>query len=90
MGDTINEVLPFLDQYLHVFLSALEIFSNWTKSIFKLMHIVGNILTRIGTEGFCKPPEVEEGGASDSKGNWKQPMVLGWGKVPVRITSVTR
>lgn len=64
---TLQCILPFLHVYQNLVHNQLSIHAQWTKAMFKLDHILCATLLRLSKEGFCQPPEAEEGGEGDGE-----------------------
>jgi midasin len=58
----LRRVLPFLDQYLDLVKGQLTTHSLWTKALFKLDFVVCSVLHTLSTQGFCKPPDLDNTG----------------------------
>ncbi|KAJ3564860.1 hypothetical protein NP233_g8015 [Leucocoprinus birnbaumii] len=53
--------LPFLKVYQEIVQSQLANHAQWTRALFKLDYVRCTLM-RLSKEGFCQPPETEEGG----------------------------
>jgi midasin len=58
----LGRALPFLEQYAWLVNVHIENQANWTKSLFKLTHVICSIALTIAKDGFCQPKESEEDG----------------------------
>jgi midasin len=65
-GHTSQCILPFLLVYQNLAHNQLAIHAQWTRAMFKLDHVLCVTLLKLSKEGFCQPPETEEG--SDGEG----------------------
>lgn len=66
----LRRVMPFLSCFLSFTGELLESLARWTRALFKLDYIVCSVVHTVGTQGFCIPPETEEGeAAGDEKGH---------------------
>lgn len=50
----LTQVLPFLDIYLTFAQNCFISYATWTKSLFKLAYIHGNLLLNLADKGFCR------------------------------------
>jgi midasin len=66
----LRRVMPFLSCFLSFAGELLESLARWTRALFKLDYVVCSVVHTLGTQGFCIPPETEEGEATgDEKGH---------------------
>ncbi|KAG8214523.1 midasin [Butyriboletus roseoflavus] len=66
----LRRVMPFLSCFLSFAGELLESQTRWTRALFKLDYVVCSVVHTLGTQGFCIPPETEEGeAAGDEKGH---------------------
>lgn len=66
----LRRVIPFLSRFLTFAGELVEALANWTRALFKLDYVVCTVVHTLGTQGFCIPPETEEGEADgDDKGH---------------------
>ncbi|KAG9315861.1 midasin [Chiua virens] len=66
----LKRVLPFLSRFLAFAGDLLDSLARWTRAVFKLDYVVCSVVHTLGTQGFCIPPETEEGEATgDDKGH---------------------
>lgn len=66
----LRRVVPFLSCFLSFAGELLESLARWTRALFKLDYVVCSVVHTLGTQGFCIPPETEEGeAAGDEKGH---------------------
>jgi len=66
----LRRVVPFLSCFLSFAGELLESLARWTRALFKLDYVLCSVVHTIGTQGFCIPPETEEGeAAGDEKGH---------------------
>ncbi|KAG6819694.1 hypothetical protein H0H93_009563, partial [Arthromyces matolae] len=63
--ETLRRVMPFLDAYTRLARNQLAIHSQWTKAVFKLDYILCSVFTTLATQGFCQPPDTEDGGEAE-------------------------
>lgn len=59
--NSLARLLPFLERYVSYAEAQLSNQSDWTKSMFKLTHVVSSIVSSVAKDGFCKPKDMEEG-----------------------------
>lgn len=66
----LKRVMPFLLCFLTLAGELVESLGGWTRALFKLDYVVCSVVHTLGTQGFCIPPETEEGeAAGDEKGH---------------------
>lgn len=66
----LRRVMPFLSCFLTFAGELVESLAEWTRALFKLDYVVCSVVHTLGTQGFCIPPETEEGEADgDEKGH---------------------
>ena len=66
----LGRVMPFLSCFLSFAGELLESLARWTRALFKLDYVMCSVVHTLGTQGFCIPPETEEGeAAGDEKGH---------------------
>ena len=66
----LRRVTPFLSCFLSFAGELLESLARWTRALFKLDYVVCSVVHTLGMQGFCIPPETEEGEATgDEKGH---------------------
>ncbi len=65
LGARLARVLPFLDTYLELARVQLTNHCAWTKALFKLDYVVCTVMRTVATEGFCKPPDADQGDANE-------------------------
>ena len=66
----LKRVMPFLSCFLTFAGELVESLAGWTRALFKLDYVVCSVVHTVGTQGFCIPPETEEGeAAGDEKGH---------------------
>lgn len=63
----LQRIMPFLDVYQDLVQNQLAIHAQWTKALFKLDYALCSTLLRLAREGFCQPPETEEGGDGEGE-----------------------
>lgn len=56
----LRRILPFLDHYLDLIKDQLTTHSQWTKALFKLDIVICSVLHTLSTQGFCKPPDLDD------------------------------
>ncbi|KAF5380682.1 hypothetical protein D9757_007075 [Collybiopsis confluens] len=61
----IQRYLPFLQRYSGLVQIQLILHARWTKSLLKLSFILCSVLNTLCQQGFCKPPDTDEEGASE-------------------------
>ncbi|KAH0831978.1 midasin [Lanmaoa asiatica] len=77
----LRRVMPFLSCFLSLAGELLESLARWTRALFKLDYVVCSVVHALGTQGFCIPPETEEGeAAGDEKGHATELGGTGLGK----------
>ncbi|KXN88102.1 Midasin [Leucoagaricus sp. SymC.cos] len=57
----LHHILPFLSVYQNLVQNQLATHAQWTRAIFKLNFVLCSTLLKLSNEGFCQPPETEEG-----------------------------
>lgn len=60
-------VVPFLVAYQNLVENQLVVHAQWTQALFKLDFVLCSTLLRLSKEGFCQPPETEEGGDGEGE-----------------------
>ena len=60
ISDSINQVLPFLDNYLAFFERYISEYSTWTNALLNFAYISGRLLLNIAHDGFCRPSDTED------------------------------
>ncbi|KAJ7625290.1 midasin nuclear AAA ATPase [Mycena polygramma] len=76
----LQRFLPFLDLYLQLAESQLVAHSEWTKALFKLDFVLCSVTQTIAKDGFCKPPDDEDGGQGGETSEVSGGMGLGAGE----------
>jgi len=61
----LRRILPFLDYYLDLVKDQLTAHSQWTKALFKLDFVISSVLHTLSTQGFCKPPDLDNAEDTD-------------------------
>lgn len=67
LKDALQCILPFLSVYQNLVHNQLAAHAQWTKAVLKLDYILCSTLLRLSKEGFCQPPEREEGGDDEGE-----------------------
>ncbi|PPR00460.1 hypothetical protein CVT24_004521 [Panaeolus cyanescens] len=68
LRSTLGTVLPYLDVYQHLMENQVAQHIQWTKSLFKLNHVLYSLLQSLCEKGFCQPPDPDDSGkGEDSK-----------------------
>ncbi|KAG8903944.1 hypothetical protein FRC01_008915 [Tulasnella sp. 417] len=62
---------PYLKQYAVVVEAYLTELCRWSKSLYKLTHILCSTLRTIADKGFCKPQDADESEGKDADGSGK-------------------
>ncbi|TFY72597.1 hypothetical protein EVG20_g419 [Dentipellis fragilis] len=75
----ITRLLPFVKRYAVLVEEHLEALTKWTGSLFKLDYVVCTIIHTIAKQGFCKPPDLEEGSEEAEGGESTGGVGLGEG-----------
>jgi midasin len=68
---SVSRLLPFVQRYTLLVEEQLLCMARWVNSLFKLQLTGCSVMLNIATNGFCKPPDVEdlgEGGTKDESG----------------------
>ncbi|KAL1950443.1 hypothetical protein VTO73DRAFT_5567 [Trametes versicolor] len=65
LGARLARVLPFLDTYLELARVQLTNHCAWTKALFKLDYVVCTVMRTVAQDGFCKPPDADQGDANE-------------------------
>ncbi|KAF8443019.1 hypothetical protein L210DRAFT_3759383 [Boletus edulis BED1] len=66
----LRRAMPFLSCFVSFAGQLVESLARWTRALFKLDYVVCSVVHTLGTQGFCIPPETEEGEVTgDEKGD---------------------
>ncbi|KAL0960750.1 hypothetical protein HGRIS_005773 [Hohenbuehelia grisea] len=57
-----QRLLPFVTVYEYLAEAQLNAHSQWTKALFKLNYVLVSLTNTLGTQGFCKPPDMDDSG----------------------------
>ena len=60
LDEPLRRILPFLEHYLDLVKDQLIAHTQWTKALFKLDFVVCSVLHTLSTQGFCKPPDLDD------------------------------
>ncbi|KAG6872267.1 hypothetical protein C0995_011404, partial [Termitomyces sp. Mi166 len=75
--ETLQRIMSFLDAYRGLVKDQLTTHSQWTKAVFKLNYVLCSIMITLSRQGFCQPPDTEDGG--DGEGGDTKESVGGVG-----------
>ncbi|KAL1705188.1 hypothetical protein EV121DRAFT_279766 [Schizophyllum commune] len=76
----VRRALPFLRAYETVVQVHLDTLAGWNKALFKLAYVLCILLRALATQGFCRPPDVEDDGeGGDNAGEATGGMGVGEG-----------
>ena len=67
----VSRILPFVQRYTLLVEEQLACMARWVNNLFKLQFAACSVMLNIATNGFCKPPDLEEPGdesAEDESG----------------------
>lgn len=67
----VSRILPFVQRYTLLVEEQLACMARWVNSLFRLQFAACSVMLNIATNGFCKPPDLEEPGdesAEDESG----------------------
>ena len=74
-----DRILPFLDNYVALAETQVQILAQWTKSLLKLDQVLCTVAHSIAKDGFCQPKEMEEAGDAKDGGEAMEGTGLGEG-----------
>ncbi|KAL1744525.1 hypothetical protein HDZ31DRAFT_82642 [Schizophyllum fasciatum] len=75
-----KRALPFLCVYEAAAQVHIDTLTGWNKALFKLAYVLCVLLRALATQGFCRPPDVEdEGAGGDDAGEATGGMGVGEG-----------
>ncbi|THH20578.1 hypothetical protein EW146_g790 [Bondarzewia mesenterica] len=72
-------VLPFIDRYVGLVEQQMVSLIRWAGSLLKLQYVVCSIINTVATQGFCKPPDMDESGEGKDGGDAVGGVGLGEG-----------
>uniref|UniRef100_D8PXL7 Midasin n=1 Tax=Schizophyllum commune (strain H4-8 / FGSC 9210) TaxID=578458 RepID=D8PXL7_SCHCM len=76
----VRRALPFLRAYETVVQVHIDTLAGWNKALFKLAYVLCILLRALATQGFCRPPDVEDDGeGGDNAGEATGGMGVGEG-----------
>lgn len=75
----IRRTLPFLRAYETVAQVHTDTLAGWTNALFKLAYILCALVRTLATQGFCRPPDVEEDAGGGEAGEATGGMGVGEG-----------
>ncbi|KAI0081619.1 midasin [Panus rudis PR-1116 ss-1] len=76
----VRRFLPFLTGFVAFADVQVQAQGEWTRALFKLNHVLCNIMSTLAREGFCQPQETEEGDGNGDEEGGKQAEGLGLGE----------
>ncbi|KAG6866182.1 hypothetical protein C0991_007732 [Blastosporella zonata] len=60
--ENLQRIMPFLQSYIGLVKDQLVSHNQWTKAVFKLDYVLCSVMSTLSKQGFCQPPDTEEGG----------------------------
>ncbi|EIW74720.1 P-loop containing nucleoside triphosphate hydrolase protein [Coniophora puteana RWD-64-598 SS2] len=79
MRPVLNRILPFLHIYLTFAQERIIAQIRWVTVLFKLLFVLCSIMHTVAKQGFCRPPDLEEGGEGEDAGEVTGGVGLGEG-----------